>query len=135
MSLRDGRCLRRVSTFACIGVINTGLYVMISWSLQTSGVMSAVFAGLTGYGAGALFSYFANRRLTFSSRAPHAPAMMKFAVVSMAGVSIGAGLPFLMTDLAGLRIEVPLLLAAAISPVMNYILLSRFVFSLSTERS
>lgn len=128
MSVRADQNLRKIAIFTCIGVINTGLYVVISWGLQTSGIMSAALAGLLGFCAGAAFSYIANRTLTFASHAPHGAAMVKFAATSMIGLLICVGLPFLMTDMMGLHIEIPLLLAAVVTPVVNYLLLSRFVF-------
>jgi putative flippase GtrA len=117
---------RRVVSFGMIGLANTIAYAAISIALVLCG-MNALLASLFAYALCALWSYWANARFTFESRAPHAVAAPRFLGMTIVSGSIATVILFMIRKL-GFPVEMSLVLTSVALPMANYAAAEFFVF-------
>jgi putative flippase GtrA len=71
-------------------------YLVLVALAGLAGVAPAL-ASAVGYTAGAVLNYWINYRYTFRSTSRHAEAVIKFAVVAVAGLSLNTAIMFAFT--------------------------------------
>jgi putative flippase GtrA len=76
--------------YAGAGAVGTAAQFAILIALVELAGENAVIASTVGAVAGAAINYAINHRLTFSSRAPHARALPRFAAVALVGMALNA---------------------------------------------
>ncbi|RWM10294.1 MAG: GtrA family protein [Mesorhizobium sp.] len=120
----------RVLRFVAIGGLSTLIYA--AGTLALSGRhgfgMPAGIASVIAYGAGAVFSYCGHRFVTFMSDGAVGFEIARFACATAIGFLLSVGLATIFADLAGFPASVPVVLASILVPVLNFIILRRFVF-------
>lgn len=89
--------------------------------------MNTLLASLFAYALCALFSYWANARFTFESRAPHEIAAPRFIGTTVVS-SVMATTILLMIRRLGAPIEMSLILTGMALPMANYVAAEFFVF-------
>ncbi len=87
----------RILSFGIIGVTNTVAYAAICMALIRCG-LSSVSASLLAFAVCCPWSYWANARFTFRSRAAHATAVPRFLGMTTASAFVAAAIPFIVTD-------------------------------------
>lgn len=101
LDFRDGRESRRNAggrwgvaaqfiRYAAAGAVGTMVHYVLLFGLVEGAGIGAVAASTGGATSGALVNYLLNYRYTFRSRRPHRESLLKFAVVSAAGVALNA---------------------------------------------
>ncbi len=116
----------RISKFAAVGLIATGLYATVAFLLSFS--LPATQASVCAYGVAAIFSYCGHKSLTFESSEAHSIEAPRFVALTVAGITISWVLPFILTDGLHLPAFVPIIAACLLIPVFNYVVLDRWVF-------
>ncbi len=123
----------QILRFAIVGLCSTAIYIVVTLSLdafftQWPSAISAFVASCIG----AVFSYSAHKTFTFSSDGRHQHEAPRFAVVTAVGFSISTLLPFVLHDVMGLALIIPVMLAATLVPAINFVALRWFVFGRAT---
>lgn len=123
--------LGRLARFLMVGGVSTSIYAVgtVLIARMGHGALSPGEASTIAYILGAAFSYAAHKVFTFRSGGAHAVAAPRFATSTALGLSLSYCLAEILTAWLRLPIELPVILASILVPVMNYILLSRWVFA------
>lgn len=123
-----GDAARRVLSFGVVGAISTLAYAAIAFALGATIAMPAWMASGIAYGVAALFSYLCHRRITFRSAEGHKRVAPRFVITGTIGYVLALLLPVILTDHLRAPPAVAILLTVALVPIVNFILLDRFVF-------
>lgn len=120
----------RILRFAAIGGVSTLIYVVLTLALSAlhGFGMPVAIASMAGYGAGAVFSYCGHRFVTFMSDGAVGFEIVRFACATAIGFLLSVGLAVILADVAGLPPLVPVIIASILVPVLNFIILRKFVF-------
>jgi putative flippase GtrA len=120
----------RILRFAVIGGVSTLIYAVLTLALSAMHGfgMPVTIASIAGYGAGAVFSYCGHRFVTFMSDGAVGFEIVRFACATALGFLLSVGLAVILADVAGLPPLVPVAIASILVPVLNFIILRKFVF-------
>lgn len=120
----------RILRFAAIGGVSTLIYAVLTLALSAlhGFGMPVTIASIAGYGAGAVFSYCGHRFVTFMSDGAVGFEIVRFACATALGFLLSVGLAVILADVAGLPPLVPVAIASILVPVLNFIILRKFVF-------
>lgn len=121
----------RVSRFALIGGASTLIYAACASALSGVGgreVLSPVAASIAAYGIAAVFSYAGHKYFTFVSRGAHALELPRFLALTASGLAVATAAPGILTGMLGLPPAVPILFTCIAVPVVNYVVMGRWVF-------
>jgi putative flippase GtrA len=122
--------------FGVVGGCATVLYVILAFSFaRTFAQWPSAASAFGAYLVAGLFSYLAHKLFTFASDGSHGREAPRFMLVSAAGFGIAALLPFVLHDVMGLSLAIPVLLTAVLVPVMNFVALRWFVFDRAAGRN
>lgn len=86
-------------------------------------------ASLVAYAVAAIFSYLGHKFFTFMSAGSHRFEAPRFAVLTGCGLAVAYLLPALLVGQFGLPVSVPILLTCILIPVVNFVVLDRWIFS------
>lgn len=124
----------RILRFAAIGGLSTLIYALGTLTLSDRHFgLPATVAAITAYAAAAVFSYCGHRFVTFMSDGTVGFEVIRFACVTAIGFMLSVGLATILTDVAGFPPAVPVVLASVLVPVLNFIVLRKFVFVRATR--
>ena len=120
----------RILRYAAIGGVSTLIYAVLTLALSAMHGfgMPVTIASIAGYGAGAVFSYCGHRFVTFMSDGAVGFEIVRFACATALGFLLSVGLAVILADVAGLPPLVPVAIASILVPVLNFIILRKFVF-------
>jgi putative flippase GtrA len=121
----------RVSRFALIGAMSTLIYAVCAFVLSGAAdapVLPPVAASIGAYAVAAIFSYAGHKYFTFVSRGAHALELPRFLTLTALGLLIAMAAPILLSGMLGLPPAVPILVTCAAVPVVNYVVMGRWVF-------
>lgn len=122
--------------FGVVGGCATVLYVILAFSFaRTFAQWPSAASAFGAYLVAGMFSYLAHKLFTFASDGSHGREAPRFMLVSAAGFGIAALLPFVLHDVMGLALAIPVLLTAVLVPVMNFVALRWFVFDRAAGRN
>jgi putative flippase GtrA len=126
---------RLVMRFGLVGIAATALYAGLASLLMSREWMglSAVRASIAAYAIAALFSYVAHKAVTFVSRGRHRIEAPRFLLLTAMGLAVAYCAPTLLTGMLGLPAMVPILVTCILIPVLNFVLLGRWVFARRTS--
>jgi putative flippase GtrA len=111
---------RRLPTFAAVGAVCTGTYVVLALLLGKIG-FGPVTASLLAYCCGMVLSYNGHRLLTFASRRPHREGLPLFLCVNLFGIAVSLVVPGVLTLALDLPSPVAVLATAMIVPLTNFL--------------
>ncbi len=120
----------RLSRFALIGAAATAIYAATAAVLSAGfdPLLPATTASVCAYALAALVSYAGHKYVTFGSAGAHVFEAPRFVAVTAMGIAFAGILPKLMVDGAGLEPLVPIAVTCIVVPVVNYVVLERWVF-------
>ncbi|MBM2710444.1 GtrA family protein [Mesorhizobium caraganae] len=120
----------RMSRFALIGVGSTLIYAVCAFVLSRGqeAILPATLASVAAYAIAALFSYTGHKYFTFMSGGDHAMELPRFLLLTASGLIVAVVLPGLLTQMLGIPAAIPILLTCIAVPIVNYIVLGRWVF-------
>lgn len=118
---------RKLSWFAIVGLAATALYAALALLFGWFG-WSAVGASVAAYALAAVFSYAGHKFLTFMSPGSHASEVPRFIASTALGLGLATVLPLVLSGWLGLPNIVPIVATCTVVPVVNFVLLDRFVF-------
>jgi putative flippase GtrA len=91
--------LERLVRFGMVGALATGVqYLILVALVRWAGLWPPVASAL-GFLVSAVGNYLLNYHFTFFSRQPHAPAALKFLILSTVGLALNAALMEHLMDL------------------------------------
>jgi putative flippase GtrA len=126
--------MRQVVSFGAIGAISTLAYATFAFLLTMSDAMPAWTASGVAYAVTSVFSYLCHKRLTFRSSVSHGEAVPRFLLSNSIGYTIALLLPMLLSDHLRAPPALAIFLTIVIVPILNFLLLDRFVFRPRTHR-
>jgi putative flippase GtrA len=119
---------RRISRFVLIGIASTVLYAVLAFAFARMEGLGATGASVLAFTLAAVFSYAGHKYVTFVSDGAHRLELPRFLVLSASGLAVAIALPGLLTEMLGMPAAIPILLTCLIVPVVNYVVLGRWVF-------
>ncbi|GAC1335584.1 MAG: hypothetical protein NVSMB26_20440 [Beijerinckiaceae bacterium] len=119
---------RQIVSFGAIGTISTLAYGALASLLTMTVAIPAWTGSGAAYMATSVFAYLFHKRLTFRSNASHREAVPRFVMSNSIGYLIALILPLILTDELHTPPAVAILLTVIIVPILNFLLLDRFVF-------
>jgi putative flippase GtrA len=122
----------RVSRFALVGAGATLVYAMAASLLSGAfgaALMPAASASLAAYAIAAVFSYAGHKYMTFTSDGAHRLEVPRFAALTGLGLVFAWMLPLVLVDGMDFGPAIPIALTCVTVPVVNYVVLDRWVFS------
>ncbi|WP_169054145.1 GtrA family protein [Nitratireductor sp. XY-223] len=124
----------QITRFALVGCVSTFIYVAAAIGLEHlfGAHFGQSFLSLLAYGPAAVFSYSAHRIFTFESDSAYSLEIPRFVVLTAVGATLSFGLPFVTGTWMNLPMFVTATVVTIAIPIMNYIVLDRWVFG---ERS
>lgn len=128
------RLLRRnpfglLTRFALVGVAATILYAVLALAFgRLLDSHAGAWTSLLAYGVAAVFSYLAHRAFTFASDGDRAAEIPRFIVVTATGAAISFAVPAVVQTGFGLPLAVAVLLVCLVIPLINFLVLDRWVF-------
>jgi len=120
--------LAQLMRFGVVGVSCAVLYTSLAWSLTVVAGLPAIAGSVLAYAISGVFSYLGQKLFTFRSSTPHAEAAPRFLLVFLAGVTVAACAPMLLTDRMRLPPLVAIVFTCGVVPVINYAVFSLLVF-------
>ena len=123
---------RRVSRFALVGIAATAIYAAGAFLLSGGfgpAMLPAAAASVAAYVVAGLFSYGGHKYFTFVSGGNHLFEAPRFIVLTAVGLGISALLPVILVDGLLLPPLVPIIATCVAVPVVNYVVLDRWVFA------
>ena len=117
----------RVLRFGVVGGAATVTYAMLTTLFVGAGI-APVPASVAAYGAGGIVSYAGHKSVTFRSSADHGCELPKFIATFVSGLALAIVAPGVLTERLGLPSGFATLFACIVTPVVNYLVLSRLVF-------
>lgn len=121
--------LRRLIWFAGIGGAATLAYAALAYVMTVPLGWPAALASAIAYSVCAAAGFVSHKRLTFRSSAPASGEMKRFALTSVAGYGLAAGLPWLLTQTLRYDPRIAIAAVCVLCPAVNFILLQAFVFT------
>ena len=118
----------RLSRFVLIGLASTVLYAVLAFVFAGTEGLGATGASVLAFALAAVFSYAGHKYVTFVSDGAHRLELPRFLVLSASGLAVAIALPGLLTEMLGMPAAIPILLTCLIVPVVNYVVLGRWVF-------
>ncbi|WP_254016374.1 GtrA family protein [Mesorhizobium escarrei] len=128
---RGTRAPRRLLKFASVGLAATVLYALCACLFTSAGsrYLSPATASVSAYAVAAIFSYLGHKFFTFMSAGSHQFEAPRFAVLTGFGLAAAYLLPMLLVGQFGLPVAIPILLTCILIPVVNFVVLERWIFS------
>jgi putative flippase GtrA len=117
-----------ITRFGLVGIAATVLYATLALAL-THWFFASVPASLIAYAAAATFSYLAHKSITFFSTGAHRLEAPRFVVLTAVGIAIAFAAPLILTDMLALRPIFAVLLTCLLVPVVNFVVMDRWVFA------
>lgn len=122
----------RLSRFAAVGALATVIYAVLAFCLSGGlglAILPAAPASLVAYAAAAAFSYAGHKYVTFVSHGAHVFEAPRFLALTALGLGFAWLLPTILVGGAGLPPAVPIIVTCILVPVVNYVVLDRWVFA------
>lgn len=126
----------RLSRFAAIGAAATLIYAVAAFCLSGGlgiTILPAAPASLAAYFIAAIFSYWGHKYVTFLSGGAHVFEAPRFLALTALGLGFAWLLPTILVDGAGLPPAVPIAVTCILVPIVNYVVLDRWVFASGEE--
>lgn len=127
-SIAGALAVWRVVRFALVGIGATVLYALLALAFESRLAMSPVAASVLAYAVAAIFSYCGHKFVTFMSDGAHRQELPRFVLLTVTGFGVASALPYLFANLLGQPSWVPVLLTCVLIPMVNLIVLDRWVF-------
>lgn len=121
--------VKLLARFGAVGLSATVLYAVLAYVFGQGAHFAPVRASLAAYAVAAAYSYVAHKIVTFMSPGPHRSEAPRFVVATAAGFAIAYLAPAVLVGWLGLPPALPIVLTSLLVPVVNFILLSRWVFA------
>lgn len=124
---RPGAAL--LSRFAAVGLLSTAVYAVLALLLSGPWIaFPQVAASAAAYATATVFSYLAQKFVTFRSPGAHRQQAPRFAAAAVLGFAVATIIPA-VTAALGAPVLVPVALTCVLVPVLSFLLLSRWVFA------
>ncbi len=124
----------RVLRFAMIGLAATLLYAVLAITFEAAFRLGPVPASVLAYGCSAAFSYFGHKFITFLSAGEHRKEAPRFIATALAGFGLATAAPAILTHWLGLPSWVAIAFTCLVIPLVNLLVLDRWVFSSARVR-
>ena len=122
------RLLAKLAWFGCVGGAATVSYASIAYVLKEQFGWLPALASAMAYGVSCVGSFLGHKALTFASSAPASQEIGKFVATSLLGLGVALLVPYGLTQVLHWEARIAIALVCVLCPLLNFILLSHFVF-------
>lgn len=129
------KMLARLAWFGCVGGAATVGYAAIAYVLKEQFGWLPALASAMAYGISCIVSFAGHKLLTFASSAPASQEIGKFAATSLVGLGVALLVPYGLTQGLHWDARIAIALVCILCPLLNFILLSLFVFGKAAKLS
>jgi len=120
-----------LARFGVVGAAATALYAAMAF-LLTHWLWLGLTPGeasLVAYIVAAAFSYLAHKSVTFLSTGPHRLEGLRFLALSAIGIVVAFAAPSILTGALGFDPIFAILSTCVLVPVINFVVMDRWVFA------
>jgi putative flippase GtrA len=132
--LRSTSLMALLSRFSFVGIIATLTYLLVANVAIALTAMDPKRASLLGYVVGMIVSFFGQSRLTFRVGANTIGQILRFSVMSAAGLAIS----YLSVEYAVSKLAISpvwgTLLTAVLIPIASFVIMTTWVFGTPRDR-
>jgi putative flippase GtrA len=123
-----------LSRFSLIGLLATGVYLVVSNAIIASGLMPSAPASVLAYFAGMFFSFLGQSQLTFRSGKITPRQVLRYCLLSAGGIALSYGTIYVLEKEAGVT-GLPATLAAAVAiALFSFMVMRAWVFNSRADR-
>ncbi len=120
--------IARLIRFAGVGGLATFAHVLVALAADAALPVSAQKANLIGFVAGFLVSYGGHARITFGASLRSGPQLLRFFILSLAGLAASSLTVHVVATLLGLGFLTAMVAVVVIVPAITYIAMRYWVF-------
>ena len=107
--------------FLGVGAIATGIQYVLLILFVEFDLLEPVASSALSYSISAVFNYFANYYITFTSDAKHRVAAVKFVVIASLGLALNTGMMYIMVALFDVQYLLAQVITTCIVLVWNFL--------------
>jgi putative flippase GtrA len=126
---------RQGGVFALIGIVATGVHVVVALTARTALALNPLMANFIGYACAVSVSYLGNAHLTFGRPARDAGQFTRFLFVSLLGLALNQAIVHLLVDRAHLPFWLALGPVVVLVPLLSFFLMKLWAFGGRARRS
>jgi len=119
---------RQGGAFALIGIIATGVHVVVALTARTALGLDPLVANFTGYACAVAVSYLGNAHLTFGRSARDVGQFARFLFVSLLGLGLNQTIVHLLVDRGHWPFWLALGPVVVLVPVLSFLLMKLWAF-------
>jgi putative flippase GtrA len=119
----------RFCRFSLVGALATLVHIAVFVGLVEYASQRPVNASIPAFILATLFSYGANRTLTFEARGAHRAQLPKYALVALAGLGLNVLITYLLVDVLSYGYGAALALVVLTVPSMTFLLNRHWTFA------
>lgn len=128
---------RQLVLFWIVGLGATVLYAVLAalFSIGETALLRPGTGSVLAYAIAAAFSYTGHKYFTFVSDGAHRFEAPRFVALTLLGLAISFALPAVLSGILGVPAAIPIVLTCLLVPLVNYLVLSRWVFVRGREHA
>lgn len=125
--------LLRVMRYGMVGICAASTHFIMAYLVRHYGHVDPTLSNFAGFISGAVISYLGSYYFTFKSTEGHKRSLPRFALVWLIGIAINVGLFKILLTRFGVPFELNVLIAIAVTPVAQYLMLRFWAFKDSVD--
>lgn len=122
------KLFRQLAKFASVGVLATGLHVVVALALNHFAGVEPLRANFMAFLVATLWSYFGNWAWTFGARDRVRSSAPKFLAMSLIAFALNQSIVYVVTKIEGLPLAVAMIPVVAIIPAFSFWLARTHIF-------
>jgi putative flippase GtrA len=127
------RRLAALSRFSFVGLVATGVYLVVSNGIMAAGLAQPAWASLIAYFAGMFFSFLGQSQFTFRVGPINFIQVVRYCVLSASGIGMSYGFVYALVVYAKLNGLASTIITTGIIALFNFIVMNNWVFKPSRE--
>jgi putative flippase GtrA len=122
------RRLAALSRFSFVGLVATGVYLVVSNGIMAAGLAAPAWASLIAYFAGMFFSFLGQSQFTFRIGRIIFSQVVRFCVLSAWGIAMSYGFVYALVVYAKFNGLAATIITTGIIALFNFIVMNNWVF-------
>jgi putative flippase GtrA len=123
------KIFRQLAKFVSVGVVATGLHVLVALGLNHFAAMEALRANFAAFLLATTWSYFGNWAWTFGGHDKVKTSAPKFLAMSSIAFALNQSIVYFVTKVEGLPLAVAMVPVVAIIPAFSFWLARTHIFT------
>jgi putative flippase GtrA len=122
------QCLAALSRFSFVGLVATGVYLLVSNGIIAAGLMAPAWASLIAYLVGMIFSFFGQSQFAFRSGRITLGQVLRYCLLSAWGIGLSYGCVYVLIHYTKVTELPATIITAGIIALFSFIVMNIWVF-------